>query len=150
MNPRELMERVSAILDAHGTGLLATTDADGVPHVRWLTPAVLRGRPGAVYALTVPAFAKVAQVRARPRVEWMFQVPTLQEIITLCGKMTVVDNPSLRSEVLEAVSPRLHSFWKLAKDARDLAVLETVIEEAIHYLPMEGRKSVVRFTMVEG
>jgi hypothetical protein len=34
MNPRELRKRRSAILDAHGTGLLATTDADGAPHVR--------------------------------------------------------------------------------------------------------------------
>lgn len=139
------MERVSALLDAHGTGLLATTDADGAPHARWLTPAVLRHRPDAIYALTDPAFAKVAQVRAHPRVEWMFQDPSLTEIVTVRGTMSVVDNPSLRSEVLEAVGPRLRAFWKLAKDGRDLAVLETAIVEAARYLPMEGRKSVVRF-----
>jgi general stress protein 26 len=145
MKSQELLERISTILDAHGTGLLATTDAEGAPHVRWLTPAVLRDRPGAIYAITGPRFAKVAQVRARPRVEWMFQVPSLLEIITVRGAMSVVDNPSLRSEVLEAVGPRLGTFWKLAKDGRDLAVLETVIEEATHYLPMEGRKTAVRF-----
>jgi len=59
--------------------------------------------------------------------------------------MSIVDNPSLRSEVLEAVGPRLRAFWKLAKDGRDLAVLETAIVEAARYLPMEGRTSVVRF-----
>ena len=145
MNPRELMNRIAAILDAHGTGLLATTDAEGAPHVRWLTPAVLRDRPDAIYALTAPGFAKVAQVRARPRVEWMFQDPSLAEIVTVRGTVSVVDNPSLRAEVLEAVGPRLRTFWSLAKDARDLVVLETAIEEATRYLPMEGRKSVVRF-----
>ena len=61
------------------------------------------------------------------------------------GTVSVVDNPSLRAEVLEAVGPRLRTFWSLAKDARDLVVLETAIEEATRYLPMEGRKSMVRF-----
>ena len=150
MNPRELMDRVAAILDEHGTGLLATTDAEGAPHVRWLTPTVLRDRPGTIYALTGPRFAKVAQIRAHPRVEWMFQVPSLTEIVTVRGTMSVVDNPSLRAELLEAVGPRLRAFFQLAKDGRDLAVLETAIEEATHYLPMEGRKSVVRFGGVEG
>ena len=145
MNTREVMDRISAILDAHGTGVLATVDADGLPHARWLTPMVLRDRFGAIYALTAPRFAKVSQVKAHPRVEWMFQVPSLAEIVTVRGSMNVVDNPSLRSEVLEAVGPRLRAFWKVAHDERDLAVLETVIEEATHYLPMEGRKSVVSF-----
>ncbi len=149
MNPRELMNRVAAILEEHGTGLLATTDAEGTPHVRWLTPAVLRDRPGTIYALTAPRFAKVAQVRARPRVEWMFQVPSLAEIVTVRGRMSVVDNPSLRAEVLEAVGPRLRAFFQLAKDGGDLVVLETAVEEATHYQPLEGRKSVIRFSGAE-
>ncbi len=150
MNPRELMDRVGAILEEHGTGLLATTDAEGAPHVRWLTPAVLRDRPGTIYALTAPRFAKVAQVRAHPRVEWMFQVPSLAEIVTVRGRVSVVDNPSLRAEVLEAVGPRLRAFFQLAKDGGDLVVLETAIEEATHYQPIEGRKSVVRFPGAAG
>jgi len=46
---------------------------------------------------------------------------------------------------LEVIGPRLRAFWKLARDERDLAVLETVVEEATRYLPMEGRKETVRF-----
>jgi pyridoxamine 5'-phosphate oxidase len=140
------MRRVEEILEAHKAGLLATVDSQGRPRVRWLTPAVLRGRVGALYALTSPQFAKVAEVREHPRVEWMLQTPSLGEIITLRGSMNVVDNPSLRSEVLEVIGPRLRAFWKLAHDSRDLSVLETVVEEATLYLPMEGRKTVVRFT----
>ena len=144
------MDRVEAILEAHTTGLLATVGDDGGPHVRWLTPALLRGRPGAIYALTAPRFAKVEQARAHPLVEWMFQTPALDEIITVRGRMNVVDNPSLRAEALEVIGPRLRAFWKLAHDERDLAVLETVIEQATRYLPMEGRKDVVRFGALEG
>jgi general stress protein 26 len=145
MDNREVMSRVGAIIDAHGTGLLATVDEKGDPHVRWLTPAVLRDRPGALYAITAPKFAKVVQVRAHPRVEWMFQTPTLDEVITVRGPLNVVENPSLRAEVLEMLGPRLRTFWKLAHDARDLVVLETVIEEATRFLPMDGRKDTVRF-----
>jgi hypothetical protein len=51
----------------------------------------------------------------------------------------------LRTEVLEALGPRLGTFFKLAHDARDLVVLETVVEEVTRFLPMEGRKDQVRF-----
>lgn len=145
MDSHEVMNRVGAIIEAHGTGLLATVDEEGNPHLRWLTPTLLRDSPGAVYALTAPRFSKVVQVRAHARVEWMFQTPTLDEVISIRGLLNVVENPSLRSEVLEVLGPRLQTFWKLAHDARDLVVLETIAEEAIRYLPMQGRKDIVRF-----
>jgi general stress protein 26 len=145
MDSRELMNRVWAIIDAHGTGVLATVDQDGNPHVRWLTPAILPERPGALYAITAPRFSKVVEVRAHPRVEWMFQTPTLDEVISVRGTINAVENPSLRAEVLEVLGQRLRTFWKLAHDARDLVVLETVVEEATRFLPMDGRKDVVRF-----
>jgi general stress protein 26 len=145
MDSREVMNRVGAIIEAHGTGLLATVDPEGNPHLRWLTPAMLRERPGAIYAITAPSFAKVVQVRSHPRVEWMFQTPTLDEVVSIRGAINVVENPSLRAEVLEVLGPRLRTFWKLAHDARDLVILETVVEEATRFLPMEGRKDFVKF-----
>ena len=145
MDSREVMKKVGAIIEAHGTGLLATVDEEGDPHVRWLTPTLLPDSPGAIYAITAPKFAKVLQVRAHRRVEWMFQTPTLHEVISVRGTINVVETPSLRAEVLEVLGPRLHTFWKLAHDARDLVVLETIVEEATHFLPMDGRKAVVRF-----
>ena len=145
MDSREVMNRVGAIIETHGTGLLATVDQEGNPHLRWLTPTMLRERPGAIYAITAPSFAKVLQIRTHPRVEWMFQTPTLDEVINIRGAINVVENPSLRAEVLEVLGPRLSTFWKLAHDARDLVVLETVVEEATRFLPMVGRKDVVRF-----
>ena len=145
MDSREVMNRLGAIIEAHGTGLLATVDQEGNPHLRWLTPTLLRERPGAIYAITAPRFAKVVQARAHPRIEWMFQTPVLDEIISVRGSINVVENPSLRAEVLEVLGPRLRTFWKLAHDARDLVVLETVVEEATQLLPMEGRKNIVKF-----
>ena len=144
MDSREVMNRIGALIEAHGTGLLATIDDNGHPHVRWMTPTVLRESPGVLYALTAPGSA-YTQVHAHAAVEWMFQTPILDEVITVHGLVNVVDNPSLRSEVLEALGPRLHALWKLAPDIRDLHVLETVIQKAVRYLPMKGSKDVVRF-----
>jgi pyridoxamine 5'-phosphate oxidase len=145
MDSREVMKKVGAIIEAHGTGLLATVDHDGDPHVRWLTPTLLPDSPGAIYAITAPKFAKVVQVRGHRRVEWMFQTPTLDEVISVRGTINIVETPSLRAEVLEVLGPRLRAFWKFAYDARDLVVLETVVEEATCLLPMIGRRDVVRF-----
>jgi general stress protein 26 len=87
MDSREVMKRVGAIIESHGTGLLATVDQEGNPHVRWLTPTILAGRPDVLYALTAPRFAKVVHLKAHPKVEWMFQTPTLDEVITVRGSM---------------------------------------------------------------
>ncbi len=139
------MSRVTALLAEHKVALLATADADGKPHARWLSPALLGDRPGALYAVTLPSCAKVAELRSQPCAEWLVQAPDFSEVITLRGRTNVIDNPSLRSEVLEAIGPRLWSFWKLAGGRRELVVLETVIEEAVHYLPLEGRTSSARY-----
>jgi general stress protein 26 len=145
MDSQDIMSKIQMIIDAHGAGILATADKQGRPHVRWLTPAVFPNKPGFIYALTLPTFAKVGQVRSTPHVEWIFQTPTLREIVTARGKASVVDNPSLRSEVLEALGRHLYAMWKLTLEARDLLVLETVIEEATYYQPMSGEKQVVSF-----
>jgi general stress protein 26 len=145
MDSRQVMNRVEEIIETHKTGLLATVDDEGKPHIRWLTPAVLRDRPGAIYAITAGKFAKVAQVKSHPQVEWMFQTPSLDEVVSIRGAINVVENPSLRAEVLEVIGPRLRTFWKLAHDDRDIAVLETVVEHATRFLPMEGRKEIVHF-----
>jgi general stress protein 26 len=144
MTRQELLARLSEILEEAGTGLLATVDAEGRPRMRWMTPALLAGRPGALFALTSPRFAKAAQISGQPRVEWMFQSPSLKEIITLRGQVNLLDNPSIRSEVLEKVGPRLRAFWKLNADERDLLVLETVLQEGSRYLPLTGEKASVR------
>jgi len=145
MDSREVMKKVAAIIEAHGTGLLATVDEDGNPRVRWMTPTLLPDSPGAVYALTPPRFAKASSLHEHRRVEWLFQTPTLDEVISLRGTINLVETPSLRAEVLEVLGQRLATLWKFARDARDLVVLETVVEEASVLLSMQGRKENVRF-----
>ena len=146
MNQRDILDKLGGILDAGNPGVLATIDEDGKPRVRWLTPVILPGHPGAIYALTVPRSPKVAHLRTNPSVEWMFQTPAFSEVLSIRGRIHVVDNPSLRRQVLEALGQRLTALWRLTHDVADLSALETVIEEATCYLPMDGSREVVSFS----
>lgn len=146
MDKSEVMAKIQAIIREHGAGILATVDKAGRPHTRWLTPVVFPDKSGLIYALTLPAFPKVAQIRGSPWVEWIFQTPSLNEVVTARGRASIVNNPSLRSEILESLGQRLYAMWKLTEDVRDLLVLETVLEEAVFYRPMTGEKERVAFT----
>jgi general stress protein 26 len=143
MTKQEILNTLEMILGEAHTAILATTDRDGRPHIRWMTPAFLRGRTGAVYAVTSPRFNKAAELQSHPEVEWMFQTPILDTVVTVRGRINLVDNPSILAEVLETLGPFMRSFWKLKGDESDLIVLETIIEEAIYYKPMKGIKEVV-------
>lgn len=145
MNQRELLGKLEAIIQDAKTGVLATVDSGGWPHMRWMTPAVLRDRPGAIFAVTSPAFAKMAQLDNSPQVEWMIQTRALDEVINVRGEVNVVDNPSLKREVMEQIGRRLTVFWKASREHTDFVVLETVIEEARYYLPMLNQSETVSF-----
>jgi pyridoxamine 5'-phosphate oxidase len=145
MDRREILTQIGRIIDDVKTGLLATVSEDGKPTMRWLTPALLRGRTGALYNITAPNSDKTRHLRLHPNVQWIFQTRALDRIITVDGKVNIVENPSIRSEVLEMVGAQLRAFWKITQDERDLLVLETIIEKATYYVPMKGTKETLQF-----
>ena len=142
MNQQEFLAKLSAILDEARTGVLTTVDSEGRPHGRWMTPALLKGRGGALYCVTSPRSDKAADLAANPAAEWLIQTPTLNEIAIVRGPVNVIDNPALRTELLDMIGRRLTVFWKVNPAAMDLVVLETVMREGEYFRPMAG--SVVR------
>jgi general stress protein 26 len=145
MNKDEVLRVIDRLVDSAKTAVMATVDATSWPHLRWMTPTRLHGRPDALYAVSSLHLAKAAQLRKNPCVEWMFQDQTLREVVVVRGRVNIIDNPALKVEVLEALGAQLTAFWKVAADTAQLVVLETVIEEAVHYLPMEGSRRQVSF-----
>ena len=145
MTKKELIERVLFTLEDSKTGVLATTDADGHPRMRWMTPLIIPLCPNALYAVTSPNFAKTLQLEKHPDVEWMLQTRSLSEVIYLRGKINMIDNPSLKAEIIEVIGKRLHNFWKIENKKTDFIILETIIDEGIYFLPMKGKKEIVSF-----
>jgi general stress protein 26 len=145
MEKREILGYIARIIDEAKAAVFATIDEGGMPQTRWMTPALLHDREGAVYAVAHRTSRKVHHLGAKPHAQWIFSSPALDRVAVIDGRVNVVDNPSIRSEVLEAVGERLRAFFKMYNDERDLLVLETVIERAQYYLPMKGMKETVTF-----
>lgn len=145
MNKLEMMRKIGSVLDESKTGILTTIDAEGKPHARWMTPVLLDQWPDAVFAVTSPEFPKIAQLNKNPQVEWMIQTRSLDQIINVRGAINVLDNPSMKAHVMEAIGRKLTVFWKVNKQSTDFVILETIIDEACWFSPMKGEREVVSF-----
>lgn len=144
MKAAELLAHAQRVLDEARVAVLATVDARGRPRTRWMSPLFLPACPGRLYALTSPRFAKAADLRDRPEVQWLIQNRVLTEVITLEGSARVLDNPALKADLLERLGGRLVVFWKLNARPADLVVLETVLRAGTRFLPMQGRRHTAR------
>ncbi len=142
MTKTDILGAVDAIIEEAQVGVLATVDSDGRPAMRWMTPTTVRGRPGYLYALTSPQFRKMRHLEERDSVEWMFQTPELNRIVTIRGRATVIDNPQLKSEVLESIGRRLEVFWRV-NDKMEFIVLETAIDQVSVFQPMKQMRDSV-------
>ncbi len=141
MLDQELTGKLEKLLFVSKVGLLTSVDQEGYPRSRWMTPALVKGRPEYLYAVTATDSAKAAQIKAHPRVEWTFQSKLLDEILSVTGTATVIVDPGLQAEVLEAIGPNLQVFWRMSQDSRKMVVIETRLEEINYFAPLESIKS---------
>jgi general stress protein 26 len=142
MTKTEILGALDAVIDDAQVGVLATIDPEGRPAMRWMTPATVRGRPGYLYSVTSPQFRKIRHLAKSSHVEWMFQTPELNRIVTVRGRISVIDNPQLKSEVLEAIGRRLEVFWRV-NEKTDFIVLETTIDHVSIFQPMKHARDAV-------
>jgi len=138
MNKAAFTALLGTIIEDAKTAVMATVDSEGRPHMRWMTPTLIGGRPGAIYSVTSPDFEKVKHLAQNPHASWIFQTKMLSRIITISGPVNVVDNSAMKAEVLEGIGRRLNVFWRVNADPSKLVVLETVIEEAEYFEPMNN------------
>ncbi|AQT69613.1 putative stress protein (general stress protein 26) [Anaerohalosphaera lusitana] len=145
MTPQELTNKLDEIIDHSRTAVLATTDANKQSHMRWMTPAMLKFRPREIFAFSIPGSAKLDHIHTNHNVQWMFQSRDLREIITVEASANIIDNPSIKTELMEIIGHRLGIFWKANVGAEEFVVLETAIKHATYFLPMKGIRQNVNF-----
>ena len=145
MTPNLFMSNLEDLITDSKTAVLSTVDAENQPHSRWMTPVVIKDRPGTIYAVTSPEFRKAHHLEKNPNVHWLFQTLLLDRIASVTGKINIIEASTLKSEVLEAIGPRLTVFWSLNDDSSKLVVLETVIREAVWFMPMRGIRETIVF-----
>ena len=137
MKEQDPLRVFRALLDSVRVGVLCTLNEEGYPHCRWMTATTLPRVQGSLFADSTAGSPKVQELERCDRVQWSFQSPTLREIVYLRGRAAVVNNPGLKAEVLEALGPNLATFWRINPDPAKLVVIETVIEKAKLFRPME-------------
>jgi pyridoxamine 5'-phosphate oxidase len=145
MTKKEIMLKIDELLDNSNCAILSTVSSDKKPHLRWMCPTIFPDMEQMIYAVSSADFHKVEDLKKNSSASWMFQTKELNEIINVSGKINILDNPSMKSMIIEKIGNRLHAFWKLKKDSSDFIVLETVIENAVYFNPMKGEKEVVKF-----
>jgi pyridoxamine 5'-phosphate oxidase len=150
MDSKSILDTLERVIEGSKIAILATSDGNGQPHMRWMTPAVLRGREGSIYAVTSPDFAKAEHISENPKVEWMVQTKPLDEIVRARGTMSMIDNPAVKAMVLEEIGGQLAAFWKANPDPSSLVVLETALEEVTYEKPISGERTDVRLGGTDG
>jgi general stress protein 26 len=145
MTQSEFMREVEAIIEESKTAVLATVDKDGNPHVRWMTPVVLKEKPNTLFATSSPDFSKIEQIKANNNVEWLLQTRSLDRVIKISGKIHLVEEPGFKAEVMQAIGPRLRVFWTLNDDPSKMICLETEIISGSYFTPINGKSETVSF-----
>ena len=145
MTREKIFDLIESVIDDTRAAVLVTVDKDCVPHARWVSPGCLRERTGAIFMVSRSGSSKVEQLSVNPSSEMLFQSRTLDKILHVSGKINLLYNPSIRSEVLECIGGHLHQFWKIDQPESELVVLEFIIEKVVLYTPMDGLKEVVGF-----
>ncbi len=129
---------LKALLDNSKVGLLATGDADGQPHTRWVTAAMLPGQDRLLYCVTMAGTNKAKDIGANGRVAWSFQSPRLDTIISVTGHARLLELPELKAQVLEALGRDLTIFWRINASPKHLVVIESTIDDIKVYRPMQS------------
>jgi len=145
MDRKSFTAILASIIDDAKTAVLSTVDGDGHPHMRWMTPTLLRDRPGAIYAVTSPDFRKATHLRTNANAQWMFQTKMLDKVATVSGVVNVIDNSAMKAEVLEGIGRRLTVFWRVNTDATKLVVLETIMQHGFYFEPLKNVHEIISF-----
>lgn len=131
------------LADGNRPGILATVDADGQPHLRWMATISLREFPR-LYALTAPNSRKVEHIRANPRVNWMFTSDGATMVVNLSGTATIVSDKNEINRIWGLIENKSSAYFlSLDTAAEGIAVIETTIEDIecvvprydLHYPP---------------
>ena len=145
MEKSEIIALAGKLLSDSKTAVLSTIKKNGHPAMRWMTPVFLDNFNGYIFAVTSYGFDKAGDIEVNDKVQWMFQDKTLNTVINFYGRVNIVDNLSLKTEVLEAAGRHLGTFWTLNEDPSSLIVLETEILSATVFYPSKGKKYSVAF-----
>lgn len=108
----DTLERARGIMVAqHNLHLLATVDADGRPHCRWMGALVEDPQaPWTFYLACGKASRKMAQIAANPNAQLVFSDPSKWDVATLSGTAVAEAGLAARQWLFDAV-PAMKTYY---------------------------------------
>jgi len=108
----DTVERVREIMATqHNLHVLATVDAEGKPHCRWMGALVEDPQaPWTFYLACGKASQKMAQIAANPNAQLLFTDQTTWNVATLSGTAVVETGPAARQWLFDAV-PAMKGYY---------------------------------------
>jgi general stress protein 26 len=128
---RELLAEAVGIVNDAFLGMLATVDADGAPHARWMGAAAMGGGLREIYTLCGRNTRKVAQIQNNPNVCWVFSTEDHSGVVTLHGRAEVLSDPMVSQKIWDRLvdCARTWVMGGLSDDAHlEFVTVKTVVE----------------------
>jgi len=127
--------RALRIVHAAPHAVLATADAQGLPHVRWISSLVSFDGLQRLCCLTPRQGRKVEHLRTQPRVTWLFLDEPTGHTLTLRGEARIVVDAIAVQEIWDRmISGGRHCRWLAWASAADLPM--AVLESDIHQVEL--------------
>jgi general stress protein 26 len=137
-----IREMLGVALKNHREGLLTTADASGRPHSAWMGTV---STPDFVHLITLTGAHtdKVANIRANPKVEWMFTSADRKTIVYFEGEAEIIVDEAAKSRYFQLVPDESRGFFmKYYRAGGEWCVVKTHIDSAVYCMP--GAYSKVR------
>ena len=77
MDQHEMLTKIETLIEESKVGLLATTDSQGKPRVRWMTPTVIPNRGPSIFAFSALNAMKIKDIQGQSGVKWLIQTHDL-------------------------------------------------------------------------
>jgi general stress protein 26 len=125
--------------------LLATADGNGLPHMTWMN-TVVGPRLEEVITATAPHTLKVANLGANSRVEWMFSSSSMETLVYLTGKATILTDEAEAEACWNHLPGKAQAYFRnycVSDDFRDFSLIRTVVNEVVYCRPQGYRKTLV-------
>jgi general stress protein 26 len=134
----ELENRVRKILLETPYAILTTVSEDSKPHARWMSPIFATGSLKEFHALAAPRSRKVAHIRTRPEVNWVFTSPQFNDIVNLYGTATVEEDPVLRALIWEHMEDKQRAFILRNDENLEFVIIQTQVQTVEYLRPRTG------------
>lgn len=142
------IERARTLMDAmnrggRGQALLSTVTVLGEPHATWMG-AWLPGGGQEVLTITSPDSKKIRNIRANPKVEWLFGENSREGLLYLTGAAEVLEGVAEIKRCWNSLPRKEESFFmRFYNSGLGFAIIRTRIEMAVLVYPEQCRKVLI-------